>query len=76
MVEVLLAGARNVSEINEHIGVAQNLLSHHLRVLREAGLVISQRDGKGVKYALARGVGRGASTRAIDLGCCSVKFKI
>jgi DNA-binding transcriptional ArsR family regulator len=31
---------------------AENLVSHHLRVLRTAGLVRSRRDGKMVMYAL------------------------
>jgi ArsR family transcriptional regulator, lead/cadmium/zinc/bismuth-responsive transcriptional repressor len=31
---------------------AQNLVSHHLRVLRSYGLVSSRRDGKMVMYAL------------------------
>jgi ArsR family transcriptional regulator, lead/cadmium/zinc/bismuth-responsive transcriptional repressor len=31
---------------------AENLVSHHLRVLRAAGLVTSRRDGKMVMYAL------------------------
>jgi ArsR family transcriptional regulator, lead/cadmium/zinc/bismuth-responsive transcriptional repressor len=31
---------------------AQNLVSHHLRTLRDAGLVVSRRDGKTVFYAL------------------------
>lgn len=34
------------------IGRAPNLVSHHLRVLRRAGLVRSRRDGKMVLYAL------------------------
>jgi ArsR family transcriptional regulator, lead/cadmium/zinc/bismuth-responsive transcriptional repressor len=32
---------------------SQNLVSHHLRVLRSAGLVRSRRDGKMVMYALS-----------------------
>jgi ArsR family transcriptional regulator len=75
VLEVLLDGPRNVKEINEHLEIAQNLLSHHLRVLREAGLVIAHRDGKGVKYALARGVELGKNHNALDLGCCSLTFK-
>jgi DNA-binding transcriptional ArsR family regulator len=31
---------------------AENLVSHHVRVLRTAGLVRSRRDGKMVMYAL------------------------
>ena len=31
---------------------AENLVSHHLRVLREEGLVSSRRDGKMVMYVL------------------------
>ncbi|MHC1558312.1 ArsR/SmtB family transcription factor [Actinomycetospora sp. C-140] len=34
------------------VGHAQNLASHHLRVLRSAGLVTSRRDGKLVMYRL------------------------
>jgi DNA-binding transcriptional ArsR family regulator len=33
-------------------GRAENLVSHHLRALRSAGLVASRRDGKMVMYAL------------------------
>jgi DNA-binding transcriptional ArsR family regulator len=32
---------------------SENLVSHHLRVLRGAGLVTSRRDGKMVMYALS-----------------------
>lgn len=37
---------------------AQNLVSHHLRLLRSQGLVSSRRDGKLVMYSLT-GEGRG-----------------
>jgi ArsR family transcriptional regulator, nickel/cobalt-responsive transcriptional repressor len=74
VVEVLLAGSRNVTEINRRVPVAQNLLSHHLRVLREAEIVTSSRDGKGILYALAEGVELGSAHNAINLGCCSLKF--
>ncbi|MCE7004589.1 metalloregulator ArsR/SmtB family transcription factor [Kibdelosporangium philippinense] len=35
------------------VGQAQNLVSHHLRQLKYAGLVTSRRDGKLVMYALS-----------------------
>ena len=34
------------------VGRAENLVSHHLRVLRAAGLVSSRRSGKMVMYAV------------------------
>jgi DNA-binding transcriptional ArsR family regulator len=33
---------------------SQNLVSHHLRVLRSEGLVESRRDGKMIMYALSK----------------------
>lgn len=36
---------------------SQSLVSHHLRVLRAAGLVRSRRDGKMVMYSLAEEAG-------------------
>lgn len=34
------------------VGAAQNLVSHHVRLLRGAGLATSRRDGKLVMYSL------------------------
>lgn len=42
-------------------GRAENLVSHHVRVLRTAGLATSRRDGKMVMYALS---GRGRALLA------------
>lgn len=53
VVLVTLAQApRCVCEIQARIPVAPNLLSYHLKVLREAGLVASSRRGRWVDYAL------------------------
>jgi DNA-binding transcriptional ArsR family regulator len=75
VVRVLLDGPRHVTEINRHLRIAQNLLSHHLRILRDAGIVISCRDGKAVRYAIAPGVDVGTSGSAINLGCCNLTFE-
>jgi DNA-binding transcriptional ArsR family regulator len=74
VLEYLLKRSGTVKQINEGLRLAQNLLSHHLKVLREAGLVISRRDGKGVRYELAPGVEIGASGSGINLGCCTLTF--
>jgi len=34
------------------LGEAQNLISHHLRALRDAGLADSRREGKTIMYSL------------------------
>src|SRR5918999_3542682 len=44
---------------------AQNLVSHHLRVLRSHGLVRSRRDGKLVMYSLTE---RGHAVLGVVLG--------
>lgn len=50
---MLTSGQRCVCDIQERTGVAPNLLSYHLRVLREAGLVEATRRGRWVDYRLA-----------------------
>lgn len=53
VLDVLTAGERCVCQIQgRFVGMPQNLLSHHLRVLREAGLVIAERRGRWVHYRL------------------------
>lgn len=44
---------------------AENLVSHHLRALRAAGLVSSRRDGKMVMYALTK-AGRSLLRTVLD----------
>jgi len=44
-----------VCELQPVGGVAPNLLSYHLRVLREAGLVTATRRGRWIDYTLAEG---------------------
>jgi ArsR family transcriptional regulator len=74
VVEQLLDGPKHVGQINQRLNVEQTLLSHHLRVLREAGLVHSQRDGKNVLYRLAPAVESVRKGKAINLGCCLISF--
>jgi DNA-binding transcriptional ArsR family regulator len=70
VVELLLSGPRYVNELQAELGIEQSLLSHHLRVLRDAGLVDSVVDGKKRLYSKS-----GACTRrGIDLGCCRIAF--
>ena len=52
IMRALLAGPQRVGELNEELQLEQSLLSHHLRVLREAGLVAVHRDGQRRMYML------------------------
>jgi ArsR family transcriptional regulator len=57
ILDLLMQGDSCNCELNERLGLPPNLLSHHLRVLREAGLVTSRRDtidGRWIYYAVDR----------------------
>ncbi len=43
---------RSVNEIAEHFDITQQAVSHHLKVLREAGLVAVRADGQRRLYAV------------------------
>jgi ArsR family transcriptional regulator len=50
---VLADAGRCVCDIHAAVPMAANLLSYHLRVLREAGLIESTRRGRFVDYRLS-----------------------
>lgn len=41
-----------VSEIQKMVGIEQSVTSHHLGILKTKGLLVSQRDGKKIRYGL------------------------
>jgi DNA-binding transcriptional ArsR family regulator len=75
VVQQLMAGPRHVGGINAELQVEPTLLSHHLKVLREAGIVEAQRDGKAVLYRLSPNVESRRRGRSLDLGCCRLTFE-
>ena len=66
------SGPKFVYELNDRLGLEQSLLSHHLRMLRQSGLVTSKRIGRAVQYRLAR---EADGYAIIDLGCCTLSFE-
>jgi len=46
-------GTHCVCDLQAHVPIAANLLSYHLKVLRAAGLVTTERRGRWVDYTLA-----------------------
>ncbi len=53
ILDALNGGERSVSEILAATGLPQTLASFHLRVLREAGVVSTERRGPFIYYRLA-----------------------
>lgn len=54
LVAVLLRHELNVGELTEALGLPQSSVSHHLRILAEAGLAEARRDGQWAFYRAAR----------------------
>ena len=54
----MLAAARGGTacgcELEDPLGLAQPTVSHHLRILREAGLIVGERRGRWVHYSLVQ----------------------
>ncbi|WP_198954496.1 helix-turn-helix transcriptional regulator [Kineosporia sp. R_H_3] len=67
VLRLLASGQACVCEIQEQVPVASNLLSYHLRVLREAGLITSSKRGRWVDYRLAPDAGA-ALAAALPVG--------
>ncbi|NNU14992.1 winged helix-turn-helix transcriptional regulator [Parvularcula sp. ZS-1/3] len=52
VLELLRKGPHSAGELAEHFAVSKATMSSHFAVLREAGLVVSEKDGKQVIYHL------------------------
>ena len=52
ILETLATGERCVADLMDALGLGQSLVSHHLRTLRQAGLVSVRRDGRWIYYSV------------------------
>lgn len=52
IVEALFSGTKTVGELAKKTKLSQPLVSQHLRILKEAGLVRDERQGQEVLYTL------------------------
>jgi len=57
---------RNVTELTSLVGVSQPKVSRHLKILRDAGILVDVRRGKWVWYELAAHERGGATSTAIS----------
>ena len=53
LVAALLECSRTVGELAELVGLSQPLVSQHLRVLRDVGLVAVEAEGRSRRYSVA-----------------------
>jgi ArsR family transcriptional regulator len=76
IVQCLQEGPKNVSEISSLLNQELANVSHHLGVLRHAGLVLDEKQGKYVIYSLHPSVIRPGKddghVDTLDLGCCRI----
>jgi DNA-binding transcriptional ArsR family regulator len=63
----------DVSQIAGRLRISPYNVSKHLRVLRDAGLLQVQREGKRRLYSMARGVSGTRGLKVLDLGCCTFR---
>jgi ArsR family transcriptional regulator len=74
VLRLLMDNPWRVGDLAERLKVEQSLMSHHLKVLKKAGLVTANRTGRSVNYSMPEEVGPGPDGRSINLGCCTLHF--
>lgn len=74
IVQQLFEGEMNVSELCEALGDEIVKVSHHLSVLRHAGMVCTEKRGRYVIYSLCPELARyresDGTGRRLNFGCC------
>ncbi len=76
IIECLRTGSKNVTQLAKALNVEIVNVSHHLSVLRTAGLVEDIKQGRFVVYSLHPKVFRNDDSKAtyLDLGWCRVEI--
>jgi DNA-binding transcriptional ArsR family regulator len=54
LLELLTDGEHSVAGLMEATGLGQSLVSHHLKALRQAGLVSTRREGRWIYYSISK----------------------
>ena len=68
ILEALSAGPMCVCTLRDHTGLGGPLMSHHLSVLREAGLVTATDEDAGSTISSPKACWRGSSIAAVGAG--------
>ena len=73
LIHCLRDGPRNVTELAGLVGGEVVNVSHHLGVLRHAGVVLDEKQGRFVVYRLHPDVFHSTGEH-LDLGCCRLEL--
>lgn len=81
VVRFLADGPHTVTEIADMLKIPAVNLSHHLTVLKQAGLIRGKKQGRFVWYSLRPGVledavQAGVPKEALNLGCCRLEMPV
>ena len=63
----LLDQEANVTDITNHLQMSQPVVSHHLRVLKDAKILKSYKKGKNIYYTIASDYVRGIVEESISM---------
>ena len=76
IVRELLSGAATVSDLALRLKATQYNVSKHLRILRQSGIVQTERNGKHVHCQIVPAFEKqaGSDKKHLDLGCCVFQF--
>jgi DNA-binding transcriptional ArsR family regulator len=74
IVDRLRSGPLNVGELAVALEAEVVTVSHHLGVLRTAGLVVREKQGRFAVYRLEEGLLDSDQQNKLDLGCCSLEM--
>ena len=73
IVQCLQSGPKAVNEISRELGAPLANVSHHLGLLRGAGLVSTEKRGRFVIYSLQSKLLRDQG-QVLDFGCCRIEL--
>jgi ArsR family transcriptional regulator len=76
ILELLFKNELCVSDIVKALKIDQPKVSHHLSILKAAGIVLNRRNGRTIIYSLHPAVAKKSEHMGkIDTGFCSVEFR-
>ncbi len=77
ILELLFQGELCVSDMVKALKIDQPKVSHHLAILKRAGVIVDRRQGRKIIYSLHPVVYKKSEyVDKIDFGFCSVEFRL